>query len=255
MAPGPTDGDRSKNSGTLTLALSQRERKFLFAKMPNEKLRRQIAWDAAQMIRAGQESEYQSARMKAARRAARGWIPEEDLPSDDEIRSLVYSVALPGGILAGDRFDQYRRLLLPLQQVKLNPEHHPESDCLNHTMQVFDLARHELPYDEEFLLAALLHDVGKAIDRKDHIVAGLAALDGSITPRSAWLIEHHTEANLLVRGELGARAKKRLESHEDFQQLQLLSKCDRGGRQKNVHVSEVDEAIEYLRQLEQEHGE
>ncbi len=172
--------------------------------MANEKLRRQIAWDAAQMIRAGQESEYQSAHMKAARRAARGWIPDEDLPSDDEIRSLVHSVALPVGILAGDRFDQYRRLLLPLQQVKLNPEHHPEGDCLNHTMQVFDLACHELPYDEEFLLAALLHDVGKAIDRKDHIVAGLAALGDSITPRTAWLIEHHTEANLLVRGELGA---------------------------------------------------
>jgi hypothetical protein len=223
--------------------------------MSNEKLRRQIAWDAAQMIRAGQESEYQSARMKAARRVARGWIPDEDLPSDDEIRSLVQSVALPGSVLQGDRFDHYRRLLLPLEQVKLNPQFHPESDCLNHTLQVFELARIELPYDEEFLLAALLHDVGKAIDRKDHIGAGLAALNGSITPRTAWLIEHHTEANLLARGELGVRAKRRLESHEDFQQLELLSKCDRGGREKNVHVPEVDEALDYLRTLEQEHGE
>jgi hypothetical protein len=223
--------------------------------MPNEKLRRQIAWDAANMIRAGQESEYQVARMKAARRAARGWIPDEDLPSDEEIRSLVYSVTSPGSILQGDRFDHYRRLLLPLEQVKLNPQFHPEGDCLNHTLQVFDLARHELPYDEEFLLAALLHDVGKAIDRKDHIVAGLTALDGYVTPRTAWLIEHHSEANLLARGELGVRAKRRLEAHEDFHQLELLSKCDRGGRQKNVHVPEVDEALNYLRELEQEHGE
>lgn len=206
------------------------------------------------MIRAGQESEYQSARMKAARRVARGWIPDEDLPSDEEIRSLVHSITSPS-VGAGDRFDHYRRLLLPLEQVKLNPEHHPEGDCLNHTLQVFELARNELPYDEEFLLAALLHDVGKAIDRKDHIVAGLAALNGFITPRTAWLIEHHTEANLLVRGELGVRAKRRLESHEDFPQLELLSKCDRGGREKNVHVPEVDEALDYLRTLEQEHGE
>jgi HD domain len=223
--------------------------------MPNEKLRRQIAWDAAQMIRAGQESEYHSARMKAARRAARGWIPDEDLPSDEEIRGLVHSIASPIGILAGDKFALYRRLLLPLEQVKLNPEYHPEGDCLNHTLQVFDLARHELPYDEEFLLAALLHDIGKAIDRKNHIAAGLAALDGNITPRTAWFIEHHTEANLLARGELGARAKRRLEAHEDFHQLELFSKCDRGGRLKNVQVSDVDEAIEYLRELEQEHGE
>src|SRR5262245_36077588 len=70
--------------------------------MANEKLRRQIAWDAAQMIRAGQEAEYQSARMKAARRIARGWVPEEDLPSDEEIRNLVQSIAAP---MVGDRFD------------------------------------------------------------------------------------------------------------------------------------------------------
>ncbi|HEY2827260.1 MAG TPA: HD domain-containing protein [Pirellulales bacterium] len=223
--------------------------------MPNEKLRRQIAWDAAQMISAGQESEYQSARMKAARRIARGWIPDEDLPSDDEIRNLVHSVTSPGTLIKGDRFDHYRRLLLPLEQVKLNPQFHPEGDCLNHTLQVFDLARHELPYDEEFLLAALLHDVGKAIDRKDHIGAGLTALDGYITPRTAWFIEHHTEANQLAEGRLGVRAKRRLEASENFSELQVFSKCDRGGRQKNVQVPEVDDALQYLRDLEKEHGE
>jgi len=41
---------------------------------------------------------------------------------------------------------------------------------------VFDLARDQLPYDEEFLLAALLHDVGKGIDPHDHVAAGLEAL-------------------------------------------------------------------------------
>lgn len=223
--------------------------------MANEKLRRQIAWDAAQMIRAGQESQYQAARIKAARRAVRGWVPDEDLPSDEEIRGLVHSISSPMGIVAGDRFDRYRRLLLPLEQVKPNPQFHKESDTLNHSLQVFDLARHELPYDEEFLLAALLHDVGKAIDRKNHIAAGLAALADSITPRTAWLIEHHTEANQMAEGTLGIRARRRLEANENFHELELLSKCDRGGRQKDVHVPELDEALEYLRQLEQEHGE
>jgi hypothetical protein len=220
--------------------------------MPNQKLRRQIAWDAAQMIRAGQESEYHSARMKAARRAGRGWIPNDDLPSDDEIRDLVH---LTPGASIGDRFDHYRRLLLPLEQVKLNPEFHPEGDALNHTLQVFDLARHALPYDEEFLVAALLHDIGKAIDRKDHIGAGLAALEGYITERTAWFIEHHTEANQMAEGRLGMRARRRLEENADFEELKLFSKCDRGGRQKDVQVPDVDEAIGYLRQLEQEHGD
>lgn len=220
--------------------------------MANEKLRRQLAWDAAQMIRAGQEREYHAARMKAVRRAGRGWIPEEDMPSDEEIRDMVQSMTAPRG---GDRFEYYRRLVSALEQVKLNPEFHPEGDALNHTLQVFDLARHELPYDEEFLLAALLHDVGKAIDRRDHIAAGLAALEGYITPRTAWFIEHHTEANQLAEGRLGARAKRRLAENESFDELMLLSKCDRGGREKNVHVPELDEAIDYIRQLEEEHGE
>ena len=56
---------------------------------------------------------------------------------------------------------------------------------LYHSLQVFELAREALPYDEEFLLAALLHDVGKAIDARDHVAAGLEALDGHITPRRA----------------------------------------------------------------------
>ena len=41
------------------------------------------------------------------------------------------------------------------------------------------------PYDEEFLLAALLHDVGKAIDPSDHVEAALQALEGSITERTS----------------------------------------------------------------------
>ena len=99
-----------------------------------------------------------------------------------------------------DRFQIYEMLLLPLENVKENPEHHPEGDALYHSLQVFDLARLELPYDEEFLLAALLHDVGKAIDRHDHVAAGLEALAGYITPRVAWLIEHHTEGQELLDG-------------------------------------------------------
>jgi hypothetical protein len=78
-----------------------------------------------------------------------------------------------------DRFQVFEALLLPLENVKQSPKYHPEGDVLYHSLQVFDLARDELPYDEEFLLAALLHDVGKGIDRSDHTAAGLEASKAS----------------------------------------------------------------------------
>jgi hypothetical protein len=217
--------------------------------VPSNKLRRQIAWDAAQLIRAGQESDVGTARVRAARGASRGWIDDEDMPEEDEIRGILDSLASQP---SDDRFDIYRRLVAALERVKLNAEIHPEGDALNHTLQVFDLARHERPFDEEFLLAALLHDVGKAIDRRDHIGAGLAALAGQITERTAWLIAHHTEANQLAEGKLGMRARRRLEADENFQELTLLSKCDRGGRMRNADVPDLDEVIGYLRELDRQ---
>ena len=114
-----------------------------------------------------------------------------------------------------DRFQLYETLLLPLENVKQNPKYHPEGDALFHSLQVFDLACDELPYDEEFLTAALLHDVGKGIDSTNHVAAALEALDGFIT------------------------------------ELELLGRCDRAGRQRGVEVPDLDEALAYLRELSQ----
>jgi len=154
-----------------------------------------------------------------------------------------------------DRFQVYEMLLLPLEQVKENPRYHPEGDALYHSLQVFELARDALPYDEEFLLAALLHDVGKAIDPKAHVEAGLEALDGLITPRTAWLIEHHSEAHALREGTLGMRARRRLEASEDYEELKLLAQCDMAGRRRGVAVVDVREALDYLRELARTCGE
>ncbi len=154
-----------------------------------------------------------------------------------------------------DRFQIYQMLLLPLERVKQSPVHHPEGDMLYHSLQVFDLARDAQPNDEEFLLAALLHDVGKGIDPQDHVAAGLEALEGYITPRTAWLIEHHMEAHGIADGTLGARARRRLQENESYEDLVLLGQCDRRGRQKSVEAPELDEALEYLRELARTCGE
>lgn len=154
-----------------------------------------------------------------------------------------------------DRFQIYEMLLLPLERVKQSPKWHPEGDALYHSLQVFDLACDELPYDEEFLLAALLHDVGKAIDPYDHVSAGLEALGESITERTAWLIEHHMTAGEVLDGNAGARARRRLAASEDFDELMLLAQCDRAGRVAGADAPELEEAIDYLRELSHTCGE
>lgn len=153
-----------------------------------------------------------------------------------------------------DPWPLIRMLLLPLESVKQSPEYHPEGDALYHTLQVFELARDERPYDEEFLLAALLHDIGKGIDAHDHVAAGLQALDGLIGERTRFLIEHHMQAHDYRAGTLGAKATAKLRASADFDDLLLLSQLDQAGRVPGARVGTVDEAIEYLRELERENA-
>jgi hypothetical protein len=164
--------------------------------------------------------------------------PEGDL--DQEVEKLEDHV---------DRFELYRLLLQPLEGVKQSARHHPEGDALYHSLQVYELARSERPYDEEFQVAALLHDVGKAIDPADHVTAGLQALEGAITDRTMRLIAHHMDAQGYRNGTLGGRARARLGQMDDFEDLMLLCDCDRRGRVPGAQVCELAEALESLREL------
>jgi predicted nucleotidyltransferase len=164
--------------------------------------------------------------------------PETDLdaapPGDDDV----------------DPYTVFRRLLLPLENVRQATKHHPEGDVLFHLLQVFELARERRPYDEEFLLAALLHDIGKGLDPGDHVGAALSVLDGLITERTRFLIEHHMHALEYKAGTLGGRLRRELEASEHFEDLMLLRECDSQGRVPGAEVGDVDEALSYLRELE-----
>jgi hypothetical protein len=164
-----------------------------------------------------------------------------DLDLDEELRAAEAAV---------DPYPVFRRLLLPLENVRGPRAYHPEGDVLYHALQVFELARERRPYDEEFLLAALLHDVGKGLDPSDHVGAALQALDGLITERTRFLIEHHMHAHDYRAGKLGARLRRALEASPDFEDLLLLEECDAGGRVPGAVVGTVDEALDYLRELE-----
>jgi HD domain len=200
-----------------------------------------------------------------------------DLPSDDEVREQLVALwrgstgsrdgleSLPDHVgddetacavplMADhlDRFAIYRMRLEPLESVKQNPKYHPEGDALFHSLQVFQLAREARPYDEEFLLAALLHDVGKAIEPQNHVVAGIEALRGSVTDRTLWLIEHHMDLLAGRDRPLSPRLKRDLETSEYYEDLQLLRAIDDAGRVPGQPVESLEEVLAYLKGLEEE---
>ena len=151
-----------------------------------------------------------------------------------------------------DRFAIYKMRLEPLATIKENPVWHPEGDALYHSLQVFEKARSVRPYDEEFLTAALLHDVGKAIDRKDHVTSGLVALDGTLTPRVIWLIKHHMHLITRHNRLIDPKVKAAVEASEFYDDLILLRQCDEAGREIGVPVGSIEDALNYLRGLEKE---
>ena len=108
------------------------------------------------------------------------------------------------------------------------------------------------PYDEEFLLAALLHDVGKAIEPQNHVVAGVEALRGSVTERTLWLIEHHMDLLAGRERPLSPKLKRELETSEYYEDLKLLRALDDAGRVPGQPVDSLEEVLAYIRGLENE---
>lgn len=215
-----------------------------------DKLRRQIAEEAARLVARGGDSE--RARYRAARRVGHGWVPPDQIPEHEEVRRELHRVADTGhgfAAFVGDRFDRIAAAVAPLAAVRTDPARHVEADALEHALQVFDLVRDERPFDEELLTAALVHDVGRAIDRSDTIAAGLAALSGLVTPRTAWFVEMLPVARAYRDGTLGQRARHRLEAHADFEDVLLLAAADRRSHVRDAATPSLDEAIAALRAL------
>jgi hypothetical protein len=180
----------------------------------------------------------------------RATLPEFEIFLRDEYSGIDLKAELESAEDSVDRFKVYRSLLLPLDGYEQSKKYHPEGDVLYHSLQVFELGRDELPYDEEFLLAALLHDVGKGVDPRDHVAAGLEALDGHISERTAWFINHHMAAHLVRDRTIGHRAHKRLKESPDYEELLILKDCDHNGRQPGAVVCELD----YIRDLARQYG-
>ena len=149
-----------------------------------------------------------------------------------------------------DHYEMFKSLLIPLQDVK-GGKYHPEGDVLYHSLQVFELARREgYGYDLEFLQAALLHDVGKAIDKKNHAEIAAQILEPYVSPRTLFLIRHHMDALKMQQGRLGHRHRQRLVRSEYYDDLMALRRFDNRGREKGMLTDDIRDVIMYMQDLE-----
>jgi hypothetical protein len=134
-------------------------------------------------------------------------------------------------------------LLQRLERVKFDSEQHPEGDVLYHSLQTYQLGLEHRPYDEEFLLACLLHDVGFGLDRRNPVAAALEALGGLVTERTCLLIERRETAGEYLKTGKISRSLRRSEHFED---LLLLARFDRDARVPGAQVGTVEEALAYV---------
>jgi hypothetical protein len=160
-------------------------------------------------------------------------VPEYH-PADDE-HPDVYAV--------------FQMLLSGLDRVMLPRETHPEGDALYHSLQVFELGLAIRPYDEEFLLACLLHDIGWGINPQHPVLSAIDALGTLITERTRFLIEQRPVASEYLRS---GQCPKSLRKHPDFEDLIELARCDRHGRVPGAQVRSLEEAFTYLEDLADE---
>jgi len=160
--------------------------------------------------------------------------------------------------------------LIGCQQENKN---HPEGDVWEHTLMVVDQAarlRAESLDPEVFMMAALLHDIGKPAvsklqegtiityghDIKGAELAGqfLAALgsSGNVSKKAAVLVKEHMQPVLLYKKKerVSDTAIRRLMNRVNVQELLLLSEADYNGRGRRREFKPIrDWLIERISRL------
>ena len=221
----------------------------------HEKKRGRIAAEAARRLVHG--GDIRRSCIGAARRLAREWVPEDELPSSTDVtrelsrQRLVDDDDRSGGLMAliGDRFDKIAALVRPLAAVRLDATYYHVATLLDFTLLSFSYVEQRRPFDEELLTASLLVEAGRVIDRRRAIEAILDAADGLVSPRTVWLIEMRNAATAYSAGTLGHRARHRLVAHADFDDVMLLAEAVRAEDAGEMNHRSLDQAVERLRAL------
>ena len=145
-------------------------------------------------------------------------------------------------------------VLHALKGIEQQKEYHPEGDALKHTFQVFRWAIRE-SVDLDLILAALLHDVGKATYSNHHERDGVKMIEGFSSCKTVWLVKNHMRVWTYIKGEMqGLKKCLELANHCWFPELIQLARWDAKGRNPRVTWHYPDEVImDILNRIAKEH--
>jgi predicted HD phosphohydrolase len=83
----------------------------------------------------------------------------------------------------------------------------------------------------------MLHDIGKCIDSKGHDQYAMDILDGYVSEKTLWLINHHMRIWYFLTGEMKKLKKvKDFYTHEWFKDVVLLARWDKLARNPNKKI-------------------
>lgn len=107
---------------------------------------------------------------------------------------------------------------------------HPEGDVHTHSLQCATIALRE-GTDIDLIVAALSHDVGKAVEMHGHEEHSVSMLDGLVSVKTLWLVENHMRVRTYLDGEMSRLSKCQYLSHHPwFAELIQLVRWDNMAR-------------------------
>ncbi len=226
-------------------------------------LRIRIAREAARLLARKKVRNFHTARMRAMRWLSKERVSSRDVPTQEEVMKELDALSLsidwnetPFASTADptefpDRHLNdserwaiiFRPMLEALSRFQCDFETHPEGDLLFHSLQVYKLGQQIHPYDEEFLWACLLHDIGFVVDPRLPREAAMRVLQDRVSERMIFLVGELEHAHAFLQG---TRLPKWIRREESVEELIDLARCDRDGRVPGAVTPTLEEALTQL---------